>query len=177
MNQDLISKILTFDINKIHNYVSIVIIGSKGSGKTTLIKDILRSKKDTTRNSIVFGLDSEKQYKTITPSPAKHEVYLDEKVSKFIRNSIINFDKKDTKSCSYFILDDCYTTVYPVKNLENVIHKGRHYKISSILGITSHRDISHNTACNMDYVFIFKNSDEDERKKYITTSLMVVLTI
>jgi energy-coupling factor transporter ATP-binding protein EcfA2 len=162
-SKDFISKIKLFDINKINCYSFIVVIGRRATGKTTLIKDILRIRKNTIRCSIVFGSDSENQYKTITPQPTTYQEYDESKVSNIIRNSIINFNKKDTKH-AYLILDH-YASNGVTESLKQIIHYSRHYKITLILGMSSPIGIGPDLRGNIDYTFIFKNNLQSERRK------------
>lgn len=145
----------------------IVIIGKPGSGKSTLISDILYSKKDIYPVALAMSgtEDSNHFFKSIMPSTFVYNEYNEKKVVDFIKRQKLS-KQHLPNPWAVLIIDDC--TDDPAifrKPLQNSLYKlGRHWKMLYILSLQYSMDVRPSIRTNVDGTFIFREANPKFRK-------------
>lgn len=139
------TEIPTFDINKI-NRGSIHIIGRRGTGKTTLINDILKTH-DTHKKALVMCnlCDKYNDYNTINGFD-KHEF-----------NFLYEQQIKDYTQKAFIVLDNV------IQSPNIIIFDFNVFNIINLLYISSYTS-SLSVNQNTNYTFIFNVNNYDERQ-------------
>jgi ABC-type phosphate/phosphonate transport system ATPase subunit len=134
----------------IQDYDCIIIIGSRGSGKSILIKDILYNKKSNISTGIIIS-PTEKICGTYSNINLLYKIY-----DEYTPNIISNF-LEEQKENSVLVFDDCtyYKSFY--QNLNELFIKNTSYKMMTIL--TEQYPVKYDSLFknNINYVFIFKS--------------------
>jgi|688.fasta_scaffold982491_1 tRNA uridine 5-carbamoylmethylation protein Kti12 len=141
-------QIKKLNIEMIQDYDCIIIIGSRGSGKSILIKDILYNKKSNISTGIIIS-PTEKIYGTYSNINLLYKIY-----DEYTPNIISNFLEEQKKN-SVLVFDDCtyYKSFY--QNLNELFIKNTSYKMMTIL--TEQYPVKYDSLFknNINYVFIF----------------------
>ena len=151
---------------------SIVIIGSKRTGKTTLIQDIMYFFRHIPAGCIVTGSMSsaEKFGQFFPPSCIFDKV--DDALLQRIEN-IVNGQEKLRKqkvkhdySC-FILFDDCgFDEKFAKKEImRKLFMNGRHVNVLIIMAIQYCKSIPPSLRSNIDYVFIMKETFSEQMKK------------
>ena len=149
-------RFLLSDFSVVHN-----------SGKSTLIADLLYSKKDIFPIGMVMSgtEDSNHFFKKIIPSSFVFNNYDEDKIIEFIKRQKIAKEHLQNP-WSLLIIDDC--TDNPSifrKQTQNSLYKlGRHWKMLYILSLQYSMDIRPSIRNNVDGVFIFREPNNNFRK-------------
>jgi len=156
-------------------YHTIGIIGGRGTGKTTIIRNILYYFHPLIRYTIIFSGTAhfENEYKGMIPELYMHEK-LDDKIIDQIfidQSRLINKinEGKVHKGCKklvIIILDDIVGTNKEWKNsinLEKILKQGRHFNILLILSVQTPLNIPSGLRDNFNYV-ISTSINTDKRK-------------
>jgi len=171
-------QIKKFNLKDLKPYSFIVIIGTRGSGKTTIIKEILYNFRHIIRTPLLVSATSQQTgaYSGIIPDLLIHEEYKPEIMEITFQNQLrLRNDmdngkvRKDIKHVSAIVLDDfCGTN--PVwktdPSLEKLIYNGRHPYLFIIMCVQTPKDIPHKFRDNIDYIFV-TNISTEKRKKFL----------
>ena len=153
--------------NKEQGGSKIVIIGKPGTGKTTLITDLLYHKKHIFPTAMVFSgtEDSNGHYsKLFPPSFVYNKLDLD---------SIENFIQRQKASkqhihnpWSVLLLDDCTDDprVFTNPIIQGLFKNGRHWKMLFILSLQYCLDVKPVIRTNVDGCFILRETNLKNRK-------------
>lgn len=169
-----------FNIDKITTgYPTILIIGKRGSGKSTLINDLIFrfGKKTPLMMAISKSEMTNETYSKILPNslvydmpdPALFKKINDrqEEYTRKINKKVPGFDQ--TKESQLIVMDDCIETSRDDwtkdSTLGNFFTQGRHKKLILIVAIHAVKSIPPTLRNNADYVFIFKTSTAAEKDK------------
>lgn len=137
----------------------LVIVGKPGTGKSSLIKSILYSKKHIFPVGIAMSgsEDSNHAYKEIMPSSFVFNEYDEDKISQFIKRQKIAM-RHLPNPWAVMILDDCTDDPRLFnKPLQQALYKkGRHWKMLYILSLQYAMDVKPVIRTNVDGIFILR---------------------
>jgi len=145
-----------------------VFIGKRGTGKSTLVTDILYCKKHL-KAGIVMSATEEgnHHYKQYVPDLFIYGDYEREAIERVLdrQKQLIGAGKKDTGA--FILLDDC---MYDRKFMKDVCIRqcfmnGRHWKIFFMLTMQYCMDLTPDLRANVDYVFILRENVIQNREK------------
>ena len=146
-----------------------LVIGSRGTGKTTLIKDIIEKTHNRYSNPLVMCRTAEAAefFKTVTPEGLVFSDGYDyDKADEFL-----DVCRKNVKSGmkNLLVLDDCMfdTKVLKSRTMEEIHMNGRHYNIT-LLNVTQYlMNVPASIRANVDYVMVLKESSMITKKKNV----------
>lgn len=146
----------------------IVVIGKPGTGKTTLISDILYRKRFIIPVGQVYSgtEDSNGFYQQLFPSLFVFNRYNEDAVKDFIRRQKTAKSEGVTVPWGLLLLDDCTdnTRILTSQLFQNIFKNGRHWKMLFILSLQYCMDIKPVIRTNVDGVFILRESNLRNRK-------------
>lgn len=147
------AEIPIFDVIKIE-YGMIHIIGRKHSGKTTLIKDILKIKNVSHNGSAVIMCKDECNYK-------EYGLFVHNNFNKTIFDRLICIQESNHNTeTRYLILDDVMD-IDNINLINDVTYSGRCYNIITINTYDNCVYISNVSKNNTNYTFIFNDNFDD----------------
>ena len=143
-----------------------LIIGSRGTGKTTLVKDIISKTKNRYNNPFIMCRTKESYdffSKIAPPSLVYGNGYEYEKSDKFLEICRNGTGEKN----NLMVMDDCmYDTKVLKTDTQQEIHmNGRHYRITLINVSQYFMNVPCAVRANVDYVIVLKESSEIARRK------------
>ena len=167
-----------FDPSKIPDDKVIVLIGSRGTGKTSAIKDILYYHRDIPIGTVISPTESaNKSFGHLIPSFLIHDEYTPEIIANFLKRQKMIMKKLNKEKLMYggskidprafLILDDClYDKSWKTDtNIRYIFFNGRHQKILMFLTCQYVVGIGPEMRSNIDYVFIFRENNTQNRKR------------
>jgi hypothetical protein len=143
-----------------HNRIC-VFIGKRGTGKTTLLKDILYHARDIPRGVAMSATEeSNEVFGEIMPKKYIFPEYRDD-----IVGTIVSQQRQMKKQCGstkpvFLVLEDCLydRELKKSKNIRSVFFNGRHWKMLLLLTMQYCMDIGPELRGNVDYVFVLKDN-------------------
>lgn len=186
-NEETIDHLYHFDPDEIERQrvdpkqgpCTIVMVGARRTGKSTLIEDLMRRCKNIPRGLIVTGTrNSARKFSKFFPKmciiDAKDKDLI-KRIGDIIKEQqsyIKKIERGDTTTdYSMFILfDDCGYDTKLVRNttMNELFMNGRHYKIMIMMAIQYARSIPPGIRLNVDYLFVMREPSIDQRKKLYT---------
>jgi len=178
MSKDKLSKnkqntlnIREFPIHKMKPGATIVIIGKRASGKSVLIKDIIQiHKHNFPIAKILCGSEENNHFYSQT----FHDLYIhneyDEKalqdLEKHQKMVINKYGVDSPESRALLIIDDCNDDPKMLNRpmMQKYFKNGRHLSTAMMLALQYGMDIKPNIRSNIDYIFIFREPNENNRK-------------
>jgi len=160
-------KIKKFDMSNIAPDAVIVLIGKRGTGKSTLLKDICYNMKDKLHCGIACcptedSVEGKDGLSSFIPPPLIHDSYKPEVVSKLLnyQKRYIKKHGKERAHRQFVIMDDCMYDKKALKGVEmrQVFMNGRHRKIFFITAVQYLCDMTPDLRTNVDYVFCLKEN-------------------
>ena len=137
----------------------LVVVGKPGTGKSTLIKALLYSKKHIIPVAMAMSgsEDSNHAYSEIIPSTFIFNEYNEEKLSDFVRRQKIATQHLDNPWAA-IILDDCTDDpkIFNKPLQQAMYKKGRHWKMLYILSLQYAMDVKPVIRTNVDGIFILR---------------------
>jgi hypothetical protein len=137
----------------------LVVVGKPGTGKSTLIKALLYSKKHIFPVGMAMSgsEDSNHAYREIMPSTFVYNEYDEERIKSFIKRQKIAAQHLPNP-WSVLILDDCTDDpkVFNKPLQQALYKKGRHWKMLYILSLQYAMDVKPVIRTNVDGIFILR---------------------
>lgn len=158
-----------FDPSKIGNDKVCLFIGKRGTGKSTLVTDIMYHKKNSIPMGVVMSATEEGNhyYSKYVPDLFVHGCYNRETLEKVIesqRQKLIRFGRVDPV---FVLLDDCMYDRGFLKDecIRTLFMNGRHWKIFFLLTTQYCMDLPPALRTNVDYVFCLRENVIQNREK------------
>lgn len=158
-----------FDLSKLKDHKTIVVVGRRGTGKTTLITDILYHKRKLPAGLVISGTESGNgYYRQFVPDSFIYEQY-DEEVVKRLIDRQKNLKRLKAKHADCFLLlDDCLfkPSIMRSETMRFLFMNGRHFSLMVVLAAQYLMDIPAAVRCNTDYIFVFNDPILANRKRF-----------
>ena len=167
-----------FDITSITDDSVCVFVGKRRSGKSILVKDLLYYNRDIPIATVISGTECASPFYTnIMPSMFLHDDYTPELVKtvldrqRVIKKKMIKEKNKGLKlnidPRAIFILDDCLHDNSWVRdtNIRSFFMNGRHYNTLFLITMQFPLGIPPSLRTNIDYVFIFRENNINNRRR------------
>ena len=152
-----------------------VFIGKRGTGKSTLVKDILYHCRNIPIGTAISATeDGNKYYSSFIPDLFIHSEYKSEVIDSVInRQKKMIMSAKETDSTSkndaFVLLDDCMYDKKMIrdKNIRGIFMNGRHWRLMFILTMQYCMDLPPDLRANIDFVFVLReNIVQNQDKLY-----------
>ena len=157
----------------------IVVVGKPGTGKSTLIKGFLYSKKHIFPVGMAMSgsEDTNHAFAQIMPSTFVYNEYNEEKIKDFIKRQKMAKEYLENP-WAFIILDDCTDDPRVFnKPLQNAMYKkGRHWSCCYILSLQYAMDIKPQIRTNIDGIFILREPIESNREKLYRNYASIIPT-
>lgn len=167
-----------FDVASIPDDKVILLIAKRGSGKSICIKDLMYYHRDIPIGAVISPTEAKNRfYSDFVPSLFIHHEYSPELVQNIVnrqtmimkkRNKEISmYSKSSIDPRAFFIMDDCMfdNDWKKDKNIRYIFSNGRHDKILMIITLQYVIGIPPDMRSNVDYVFLFRENNYQNRKK------------
>lgn len=161
-------KIKKFDCSKLTQYATVMCIGKRGTGKTTLIRDIMSHMADR----VDFGIamcgteETAKDMGEFIPPSCIYNEYSAEALDVLLKHqkkTVMGGAYKKT----YLIMDDTLydKAIMKSKNMRMLFMNGRHRKIFYLAAVQYLMDLPPDLRANVDFVFALKENIIANREK------------
>jgi hypothetical protein len=168
-------RIRRWDPKKLPNRSSVIlVIGKPATGKTTLIRDLLRQTR--CKDGIVFSPfegGEGKEYRNLGRNfrllnqfeESKAEYYLNE--AKRESQALREIDRYDQRVTKVWALDNCVPDRDFRRSsiLRNIFMNGRHFRMTMMIGIPPAMAIPPAMRCNTDYIFMLREPQLSNRRR------------
>lgn len=162
-----------WDMSKMRSDRSFTVVGRRGTGKTTLLRNILfhNRRKVDVGIGIVGSGDADELMNKIMPKTHVYREMNHEKVEEAIlcQKQLDAVQRMGSKKRTvYVILDDCAGDGgkdLKSPEMRNILANGRHYRMFFGVILQYLKDMVPGMRANMDYVFCQWDDNEDTRKK------------
>lgn len=157
-----------FDPTKVADDKVCVFIGKRGTGKSTLVTDILYHKKHLPVGVVMSATEEGNQYyKQYVPDLFIYSDYDRETIERVLDRQKTVVSKGSENPGAFLLLDDC---MYDRKFMKDVCIRqcfmnGRHWKIFFMLTMQYCMDLTPDLRANVDYVFILRENVIQNREK------------
>lgn len=156
----------------------IVVIGKAGTGKSTLIRYLLFLKRSVIPVGVVVsGTEASSGfYSEVFPPLFIHDEYDEEIIQKFIKRQKYANEYIPNNPWAVLLLDDCTEDkkIFSSKWQQSLFKNGRHWKLFYILSLQHSTDIPPSIRTNVDGVFIFRETGENNLKNIYTNYAGVI---
>lgn len=170
-NQGFVNyKLRKFDMRWISRDSRVLFLGKSGTGKSTLVKDLLWHHRKIAKGICISGTqDGLEEYGELMPELYIYDEYDQEILQKIIktqRASIKKKGKEKTDDC-FLIMDDClYDDKWTKhKEMRYIFFNSRHDKILFLLTMQFPMGIPPALRSNANFVFILRDSVISNRKR------------
>lgn len=145
-----------------------IFIGKRGSGKTTLVMDIMYYHRTVPYGVIMSGTEeANSSYSQYFPS-----LFIHGEFKKDVLEKLINRQRKVLKDQSmnphaFLLIDDLMydRSMIRNKNMRLIFMNGRHWKLLFMLSMQYCVDLPPDLRANVDYVFVLRENIVDNQKK------------
>ena len=178
-----------FDMASMPSNSTIVLISKRNGGKTTCLKDIMYYHRDIPVGTVINPTESSNEsYSAMIPSLYIHEEYSSKLIADLLmrQKSMIKKQRKEMAMHgrssidprAFLILDDCmYDNIWKRdKNMRYVFSNGRHQQLLCIITLQYVMGLIPEMRCNVDYTFIFRENNLNNRKKLYENYCTVIPT-
>lgn len=148
---------------------TIIIIGSRGTGKTYLVEDLMYYFRKIPAGMIITGSEaSSESFSKFFPKSFIYDEVDTDRIEK-IAHTQQKLRKKNTPGdySSLLLFDDCGydKSITRKKIIKKIFCNGRHLKILLMMTVQYCKDIPPDLRSNADYVFILRENVQESRKK------------
>lgn len=167
-----------FDMSWITKDNVIALLGRRGTGKSTLVKDILYSVRDIPVGTVISPTEEVNRfYSNIIPPIFIHGDYNPSIIEKFVSrqkfitrkhvNEINRYGRSQINPHAFIILDDCMydDTWTRDSSIRFLFMNGRHIKALFLFTMQYPLGVPPALRTNIDYSFILKDNNISNRKK------------
>lgn len=169
-----------FDMRRIADDSTIVMLGKRNTGKSYLVRDLLFYKRHIPVGTVISATESaNKFYQKMVPASFIHEEFNADLVRGVLKRQVMMMDKVEEEERKFgpgkakldpkcfLILDDCLfdNTWARTKEMRYVFMNGRHLKIMSIITMQYPLGIPPALRTNIDYIFILRENVFSNRKR------------
>jgi energy-coupling factor transporter ATP-binding protein EcfA2 len=145
-----------FDPSKIASDKVILFIGKRGSGKSTLVMDIMYHKRNIPTGVVMSATeDGNHFYKQYIPDLFIYGCYNKETIENIIQRQSYNINKYGSTNNVFILLDDLMFDKSFLKDdcIRTLFMNGRHYKIFLLITMQHGLGLPPDLRSNIDYVF------------------------
>jgi len=145
-----------------------VFIGKRGTGKSTLVTDILYHKKHIPVGIVMSATEEgNHHYKQFLPDLFIYSDYEAEAIEKVLARQKKIIGAGRDNSASFVLLDDCMYDRKFMKDscIRQCFMNGRHWKLFFMLTMQYCMDLTPDLRANVDYVFILRENVIQNREK------------
>lgn len=165
------------DKRKTYGPATVMFIGRRGSGKTTLVSDLLYYVRKVPSCMVISGTeDGNSFYGKYVPDLFIHSEFSTDLIKQYVDRQKCLLSKLDNKEdneskCkidSILLLDDLMynnKAVVNDKNIRSIFMNGRWYRIMCMMTAQYAMDIPPGLRGNIDYLFILKDNIVESQKK------------
>jgi len=148
---------------------TIAIIGKRGTGKSTLVADLLYHTRKIPKGVVMSATEeSNEYYSKFVPDIFIHGEYDASAIEKIIsgQRESVRSNNSGCKDC-FVLLDDCMYDRKTVrdKNIRCIFMNGRHLKIQFMITMQYCMDLPPDLRANIDYVFVLRENIIDNMRK------------
>lgn len=157
-----------FDPSKIGNDKVCLFIGKRGTGKSTLVTDIMYHKKNIPMGVVMSATEEGNHYYSqYVPDLFVHGKYDKEVIEKVIERQKNMLNKYGKVDPVFVLLDDCMydRTFLKDECIRALFMNGRHWKIFFLMTTQYCMDIPPGLRTNVDYVFCLRENVIQNREK------------
>lgn len=162
-----------FDMRRIRDDATIVLLGKRDTGKSFLVRDLLYYHQDIPVGTVISPTEVANHfYSSIVPPVFIHDEYHALIIKNFMNRQkklqkAIERGDKQIDNRAFLIFDDClYDTSWNRdKTIREIFMNGRHYKVMFIITMQFPLGIPPNLRTNIDWVFILRENIVSNRKR------------
>ena len=145
-----------------------VFIGKRGTGKTTLVTDILYHKKHIPVGIVMSGTEEgNSYYQKYVPDLFIYNEYKTDICEKVIERQKKLVKKNSQNSHCFMLVDDCMYDKKMIRDkcIRGIFMNGRHWNLFFMLTMQYCMDLSPDLRANIDYVFVLRENINQNREK------------
>lgn len=157
-----------FDLKKIPDNATVVISARRGSGKSTLMSDILYTHRHIPAGIVCSATeDSTNFYGRFVPQSFIYNRYDDQVVQKLLERQKRLTKERAKNSGVFCLLDDIAydKSIFRKETIRAVFLNGRHLGILLILSTQFSLDLPPALRSNSDYIFVFQDNNVGNQKR------------
>ena len=151
-----------FDPSSIKPYRIIYFIGRRGSGKSTLVRDIMYH----LRNSIDRPMaitpteESRQMFEDHLPESCVHAYWNPTKITKLVEKQRRDLKTKKKAKHVMIVLDDCMAdkSIFKGKTIRDIFMNGRHLKITLIVAMQYSMELDISLRSQIDIIFTLREN-------------------
>lgn len=148
---------------------TIVVVGSRGTGKTYLIRDLMYYFRRIPTGMIITGSEASAElFSKFFPKTFIFDSIDIERIEKIAKNQhTLRKKKTEGDYSSLLLFDDCGydASITRQKIIKKIFCNGRHLRILLLISVQYCKQIPPDLRSNADYVFILRENVQENRKK------------
>ena len=158
-----------FDMKKVKKDTICALLAPRNSGKSFLVRDILYHHRDLSAGLVISKTDHMAHfYDKFIPSMLIHDTYNPDLIDNLFKRQKKALAESWRNPYCFLIFDDTLSEASIWKKdprVKEIFFNGRHYKIFFILTMQAPLGITPELRGNIDYTFILRTNNTQDRKK------------